>query len=324
MWAVALLFIAVATCNAEQFHLQTTSLPVTSENRIIGGTATTIQRYPYTVQVLYIAQFLCGGSLLTASHVLSAAHCFVTDTGSVLSPSRYTIRAGTTILNSGGSLHLVSAIRVHEQYNNPIRDHDVAVVTLNTPVNVATGVARLGFIPLPGEVVPDDAYVTAVGWGLTNVGSTAPSTVLNEVTVRKINNAVCRTRYLTLQTITGDPYPVTTSMLCAGLLDVGGKDACQGDSGGPLLYNGIIVGVTSWGAGCAEPNWPGVSARVSSYTNWINNTINGIPQFASTNGTNGTNTTTRPPTGPGSTGSLSSKIGFATVLAPLLYIMLSI
>ncbi|KAJ8705216.1 hypothetical protein PYW07_011043 [Mythimna separata] len=321
MWGVALFFIAIANCNAELFQLQTAALPVTPDNRIIGGTATTIQKYPYTVQVLYTSQFLCGGSLITTSHVLSAAHCFVDDNGITMSPSRYSIRAGTTILNSGGTLHLVTAIRVHEQYNTPIRDNDVAVVTMTTPVNLATSAARVGFLPIQSEVVPDNASVTAVGWGLTDTGLNSPSTVLNEVTVPKINNDICRTRYLVLQNLSGEPFPVTTSMLCAGLLDIGGKDACQGDSGGPLLYNGIIVGITSWGAGCAQPSWPGVSARVASYTNWINNTINIPIQAVSTNGTN---VTYPGGTNPGSTGSLSSKIGFATLLAPVLYVMLSV
>ncbi|XP_048486996.1 trypsin Blo t 3-like [Plutella xylostella] len=75
-------------------------------------------------------------------------------------------------------------------------------------------------------------------------------------------------------------FPVTTSMLCAGLLNVGGADACQGDSGGPLVYNGVVVGVTSWGAGCGNPSYPGVYARVASYTTWITSTVqryNGAP-----------------------------------------------
>lgn len=62
---------------------------------------------------------------------------------------------------------------------------------------------------------------------------------------------------------------IADTMICAGLLDVGGKDACEGDSGGPLVVNGVVAGIVSWGAGCAQPNAPGVYTDVASFLDWI-------------------------------------------------------
>lgn len=55
-------------------------------------------------------------------------------------------------------------------------------------------------------------------------------------------------------------------------------DTCQGDSGGPLMMfssnnQWILVGLTSYGEGCAQPAYSGVYTRVAAYQDWINSTI---------------------------------------------------
>ncbi|XP_057375229.1 trypsin delta-like [Daphnia carinata] len=57
-----------------------------------------------------------------------------------------------------------------------------------------------------------------------------------------------------------------TTMLCAPAI---GKDTCQGDSGGPIYVDGVQVGITSWGVGCAHPSYPGVYTRLTNYMDWI-------------------------------------------------------
>jgi len=61
---------------------------------------------------------------------------------------------------------------------------------------------------------------------------------------------------------------ITDRMMCAGFV-AGGYDACQGDSGGPLITSGYVVGVVSWGNGCAFANYPGVYASVPNLLPWI-------------------------------------------------------
>ena len=58
-------------------------------------------------------------------------------------------------------------------------------------------------------------------------------------------------------------------MFCAGLLGIGGRDSCQGDSGGPMVVNGVLAGVVSWGNECADPDYPGVYAKVLTVKGWI-------------------------------------------------------
>lgn len=90
---------------------------------------------------------------------------------------------------------------------------------------------------------------------------------LRAAVVPKANQQLCNTSY--------SRYGgVTDRMICAGLQQ-GGKDACQGDSGGPLVNKDTLVGVVSWGYGCAVPNYPGVYSRVSSVRDWIK-TVSGV------------------------------------------------
>lgn len=81
-----------------------------------------------------------------------------------------------------------------------------------------------------------------------------------------VNQDVCKKQYSNFS------YDITDRMICAGLKK-GGKDACQGDSGGPLVEfeTGVprLIGVVSWGKGCALPKSSGVYARVTAIREWI-------------------------------------------------------
>ena len=83
--------------------------------------------------------------------------------------------------------------------------------------------------------------------------------------VNYVPNAECEASY----SEPSDPEPITDDMLCAASP---GKDACQGDSGGPLYdaTENMLIGITSWGEGCAEPGYPGVKARVSKGVRFFN------------------------------------------------------
>merc|ERR1712200_104021 len=113
-----------------------------------------------------------------------------------------------------------------------------------------------------------DAIVS--GWGTTSSGGWQPDKLM-EVGVKTMSNAQC-----TASNTAYTPGQITERMICASNP---GKDSCQGDSGGPLVTETgsfyTLIGVVSWGQGCAQSNAPGVYARVTSQLSWVKSRITG-------------------------------------------------
>ncbi|MFB9908149.1 serine protease [Allokutzneria oryzae] len=224
---------------------------------IVGGTRASISQHPWTVFLTNASGFqFCGGTLVAPTKVLTAAHCVK---GTAANAVRV-VSGREDKQSTAGTVTNVSKVWVHPSYTTATSGFDVAVLTLATRVNSAT-------LPL---AAPSDTALyaagtnaTVLGWGTTSSGGAA-SRYLLKVDVPVTSDATCKTAY---------PQYSNTSMVCAGIA-AGGKDSCQGDSGGPLVAGGKLIGVVSWGRGCALPNYPGVYGRVAPYNAILTAQIN--------------------------------------------------
>ena len=223
-------------------------------SKIVGGTAAGKGDNPFQVALLnksisnnFQAQF-CGGTLVKSNFVVTAAHC--THLDRVVTADQVQVLTGTRRLDGTGTRRNVVKITVHPKWNKNTFDNDVAVWELSTN---ATGIPLASLTTTDGTVGEN---LLATGWGALLSGVNTFPINLQRVEVPLVSRANCND---------SNSYQgrITENMLCAGL-DGGGKDACQGDSGGPLTRGNTLVGITSWGAGCAFPNYYGVYARVSS------------------------------------------------------------
>jgi secreted trypsin-like serine protease len=232
------------------------------DQRIIGGRPARIRDNPWQVALLSArvpvntqAQF-CGGSIVAPRWVITAAHCV--DRGTL--PSQVAILVGTQSLQSGGRRVEATTIIVHENWTRPTHDFDIALVEAG---------ADLGGTAIAGDTadseLPAALPIRITGWGRTSMSASAGTKILQGVSVPYVTRDVCNGPASYDGAVTGN-------MICAGQRE-GGLDACQGDSGGPASAEvggrRVLVGIVSWGQGCALRDKYGIFTRVASFAAWV-------------------------------------------------------
>ncbi|MET9255269.1 serine protease [Streptomyces sp. NPDC003717] len=241
------------------------AVPAAADSIVVGGFPVDVSESPWTVALSSRDRFggsragqFCGGVAVGRTTVLTAAHCLREEVlGSP--PDRVPdlkVIAGRTDLRADAGREIpVRGVWVNPAYDTVSKAGDFAVLTLSEalPEGSAIGMAAEG----------DTAYAAGTealvyGWGDTS-GAGEYANGLRAGRVHVLADSLCRKAYPG----SGDGRYLSGSMLCAGE-EGGGRDACQGDSGGPLVAHGRLVGLVSWGSGCARPGSPGVYTRVSA------------------------------------------------------------
>lgn len=224
---------------------------------IVGGEEANIQDHPFTVALTQSGSQFCGGTIAAPNKIVTAAHCVEgTDPASIEVVSGRTKMSGTD-----GTVSKVTDIWVHPEYTDASGSgFDAAVLTLEGEVKEAPATLAAPDDP----AYAPDTMTTVLGWGTTSSGGQQSDHLL-KVDVPIVDQAKCNENY---------GGGITDTMVCAGFPE-GGKDACQGDSGGPLVVGTKLMGIVSWGEGCAQPGKPGVYAHVGKMHDEIAAQVNG-------------------------------------------------
>lgn len=244
--------------------------------QVINGVDVAEDEQPWMVGLLladvddtYGAQF-CGGTLVHAEWVMTAAHCTFDLDYSPFAAQELEIMVGSRYLRNGAGVRVaVDRIVRHNNFDFATYHNDIALLHLAEPLH------QFATVAIAGSVMETDNLTASVfGWGVTENGVGAKALKTAELPV--VDHKVCADFYQ------AQGYVVAETMVCAGYL-TGGVDACAGDSGGPLMVwqeeyqQWVQAGIVSAGAGCAEPGYYGLYTQIADYVDWIAEMVDGRP-----------------------------------------------
>ncbi|CAH1103408.1 unnamed protein product [Psylliodes chrysocephalus] len=247
--------------------------------RVVGGVPAKLNEIPFIAILGYknarnpnTPKWLCGGSLISNKHILTAAHCVYNR------QDLYVVRLGDLNLfddNDGAfpeDINIVSS-KIHEDYSPTKFTNDIAILTLEKePKN-----PNIWPVCIPNkEPFKSNTFVKynamVAGWGALYFNGPS-SAALQLAQIPVVEQDKCKNAF-------AEKAIIDDNIICAGRAD-GKQDACQGDSGGPLFWGTIDgevirfyqIGVVSYGFRCAEVGYPGVYTRVTNFVDWIENNV---------------------------------------------------
>ncbi|XP_060934655.1 serine protease 57-like [Limanda limanda] len=224
-------------------------------SHIAGGRDAAPHSRPYMASLQVRGRHKCGAALVKENFVLTAAHCKI--------PGSYTVVLGVNSLSANEStkqeFKTVRSIP-HPGYDN--HSNDIMLLKLNGSAQLT---AAVQLISLKTDRVTTGSRCLVAGWGRLADNGIKPD-MLQEVNVTTLSQETCRRKW--------GWASIAASKVCSEG-ERGFQGPCRGDSGGTLVCDGAAAGVDSFsGKICGNPDTPDVYSSVSFFGDWIREVLN--------------------------------------------------